>query len=162
MISEYVRKTGKSRDEAIDFFTNLGLLSVKELISSFESSVTLKYIIENPNDFVLSVKDAAISLKYTMENFKMPVYKEASHNIDSFSVEPGTIPNNVNSLLRELHFQRIAMEAVAKQRILESQVEALTAILMSATPEGYDFSTLAQEHQLETFTSKNKKKLLEP
>ncbi len=162
LISEYIRKTGKSRDEAIVFFTNLGLFSIKELISSFVSSVTLKYIIERPNDFDFSYADAALSLKYTMENFKMPVYKEASYNIDSFSVKPGTVPNNINSLLRELHFQRIAMEAVAKQRILESQVEALTAILMSATPEGYDFSTLAQEYQLETFTSKNKKKLLEP
>jgi len=69
-------------------------------------------------------------------------------NIDSLGLGKDTIPTNINVMLRELHLQRVATEAIAKQRILESELECLVHVLKSVVGPDYDFSTLVSDSDL--------------
>lgn len=73
---------------------------------------------------------------------KLPKYRIVSENIDSISVNANTLPNNLQSMLRELHFQRIALEAVSKQKILEAELETVLGVLQSVVPDDYDFTSM--------------------
>ena len=81
----------------------------------------------------------------TLKLLKMPAYSPKKiSNIDSYSITPDTISNNMNIMLRELHLQRVAMEAVAKQKILEAELKSVIEILKNVVPQDFDFAPLLQ------------------
>lgn len=73
---------------------------------------------------------------------KLPEYKRNANNLDEICVNSNTLPNNVQSMMRELHFQRVALEAVSKQRILEAELKTVLDVLQSVVPDDYDISSL--------------------
>ena len=78
----------------------------------------------------------------SLASLKLPKYKIIKDNIDSICVNERTMPTNVQSMMRELHFQRIALEAISKQKILEAELETVLGVLQSVLPEGYDLTSL--------------------
>lgn len=65
----------------------------------------------------------------SLASLKLPKYKIIKDNIDSICVNERTMPTNVQSMMRELHFQRIALEAISKQKILEAELETVLGVL---------------------------------
>lgn len=73
-----------------------------------------------------------------LETIKLPIYKKVKQNADIIGVNakaPG-----VDTMLRELYFQRIAIEAVTKQKILEAELETVINVLKSVAGESFDYS----------------------
>lgn len=154
----YKDKTGATDEQCEDAFEqNANLLNefactLKAFkISEHSSYATVKGIIKCVSnitwkDYHPKEKGIVKKLCATLKILKMPVYQPVKGNIDSHSVELDTVPNNINSMLRELYFQRIALEAVAKQRILEAELKSVVGLLIDVAPQNYDFRSLVETY----------------
>ena len=94
------------------------------------------------NTFTTVNKYSINQIIASLASLKLPKYKIIKNNIDSICVNERTMPTNVQSMMRELHFQRIALEAIIKQKILEAELETVLGVLQSVLPEGYDLTSL--------------------
>lgn len=145
---EYMDNMGVTREECEREFSkyaptlNAIFNSLKKL--HFEvpscSSINqmLKYFSTFDNVHQYSINQIIASLA----SLKLPKYRIIKDNIDSICVNERTMPTNVQSMMRELHFQRIALEAISKQKILEAELETVLGVLQSVLPEGYDLTSL--------------------
>lgn len=147
----YKDKTG-STDEQCEaaFAQNANLLNefaneLKTFNNDIPACASVNAIICHDKWGVVAQKGAD-KLRSILKILKMPVYQTVKDNIDSHSVGLDTVPNNINAMLRELYFQRIALEAVAKQRILEAELKSVVGLLIDVAPQNYDFRNLVETY----------------
>lgn len=145
---EYMDKTGVSREVCDKEFNKNcpGLSQFIEVLKSFcftdiPACSSLKSIISK-DDWSSSFHQKADSLNSMLKLFKFPCFQPVVSNIDTCSLTRETIPTNINSMLRELYLQRIATEAITKQRIAEAELRSVIAILKTVAPKDFDFRSL--------------------
>ncbi len=149
LISEYQDNMGVSYKEAQREFSKYAptldgvvtdLLKLKGETKVF-SSINLLY----NNMTSLSPRDRGIAsnILESLKAMKLPKYKMFTSNIDEVCVSEKTLPNNVKGMMRELYFQRVALEAVSKQHILEAELKTVLGALQSFVPDDYDMSSLS-------------------
>ena len=141
----YRYKLGISEEECeSDFILNsAGLLELQKLLLSFEkyNDKPISYLIENTSYLGIDI-GRACSLKKLMPNIKLPrIIKKQNALLD---VNLTSSDGNLDGLLRELYFQRMALDALAKQRIAEVQLSSLIAALKQTLPNNYDFNQITQ------------------
>ena len=139
----YMCKLGVSEEECkSDFMLNSsGLYELRKLLFSFKDRNNLdkpiSYIINNSEYIGIDISRGR-AVKSVINNIKLPKILERTSTL-SISNSPND-KEDLNGFLRELYYQRVAFEAVAKQRIAEAQVYSLGMELKRIAPEGYDFS----------------------
>lgn len=110
--------------------------------SAYVSSIGITINPDYYNRFTEKDKMVVMKLRSLLSSLRLPKYKILHENIDSVSVNRNTLPSNIQSMMRELHFQRIALEAVSKQKILEAELETVLGVLQSLAPKNYDFTSM--------------------
>lgn len=145
---EYMDKTGVSREICDKEFSKYmpGLTQFIDLLKDFTNPEviacsSLKAIIEHEN-WTTSAYHKALSLMSMLKTFKVPSYQLKHSNIDVQSLSVDTIPTNINAMLRELYLQRMAIEAVTKQKIAEAELKSVIAVLKTVAPKDFDFRSL--------------------
>lgn len=101
-------------------------------------------------------------LKDALDNFKIPKYtrineKEDTNDKVKSSLNENTINPNVDSMLREIYYQRKMTEAIAKQKIAQREVEILISIIKELAPENADLTTLLPDFEISEEESTNLK-----
>ena len=152
---EYVENTGVSAETCEQHFNTHcpGLSSLRKLTNIIDFSRVHKGNIMsflNRSHLINSDYDMAVysSISETLSRLRLPNYKFSpiyENNIDSMCVTPDTLPTSVQSMMRELHFQRIALEAISKQKILEAELKTVLNVLAQVAPKDYDFSSLEKQ-----------------
>ena len=77
-----------------------------------------------------------------MRNIKLPRVIKNTKSLTSNDLFNNC--DNVNGVLRELYLQRMALNALSKQKIAESQVYTLIQMLKKLAPSDYDFSQIME------------------
>ena len=139
----YMSKLGISEEECeSDFILNSsGLYEIKRLLGSFENhdnnNKTIYYCI---NSYSLLGIDChrGSELDKLMQKVKLPKIIERTPTLPVISLTNNS--ENLNGLLRELYYQKIAFESLAKQKITEAQLYSLIMSLKQIVPENYDFT----------------------
>lgn len=143
----YMFKLGVSEQECkSDFMLNSsGLYALKKLLSSFKDhnnyDKSISYCIRKW-DYLGIDSSCGITLGNIMSNIKLPKIVERTSTLPIVNLTNDV--GDLNSVLRELHYQRVAFEALAKQRIAEAQLYSLFMALKQIAPEGYDFTQFAE------------------
>ena len=141
----YMKKLGISEKECdSDFMLNSsGLFELKTLLLSFDKS-DYHYPVRS-----LMVMDLGpysnckrSSLAALMRNIKLPRVIKNTKSLTSNDLFNNC--DNVNGVLRELYLQRMALNALSKQKIAESQVYTLIQMLKKLAPSDYDFSQIME------------------
>lgn len=145
---EYMDKTGASREVCDKEFSKYmpGLIQFINLLTEFNNpEVTacssLRTIIMHDN-WSARARQQALSLLSMLKTFKVPSYQLKQSNIDVQSLSVDTVPTNINAMLRELYLQRMAIEAVTKQKIAEAELKSVIAVLKTVAPKDFDFRSL--------------------
>ena len=141
--SAYMTKLGVSSKECkSDFMLNSsGLYEVRSLLKAMDDyTKTISYCVTN-YDWMGTDRNRAIALKNLLNNVKLPkISKQAS----TLSIDKLEKDDDLVGLLRELYYQRMAMEAQAKQKIAEAQLNTLIMSLQKIASEGYDPAQLME------------------
>ena len=142
----YMKKLGTSEEECnSDFMLNSsGLFELKTLLLSFDKS---KYYYPVRSLIVMDLgpysNSKRSSLAALMKNIKLP---RILNNKKSLTGNNLSTNDNLNVMLRELYLKRMALDAVAKQKIAESQVYTLIQILKQVVPMDYDLSQVIRQY----------------
>lgn len=116
-------------------FSILTILEKHVFLYDSFNGANINTIINNNKWGYVNDSNAANSIREALKTIKLPVFRKKTTNIDSYSLSPDTIPTDINSILRELHLQRTTAEALAKQKILEKELEIVVNILKSVAPK---------------------------
>ena len=143
----YMFKLGVSEEECkSDFMLNSsGLYELRKLLVSFQNRSNydepISYFIRN-SDYLGIDASRGKAVKNIINNIKLPKIAERTSTLSVVNLTHGA--DELNGLLRELHYQRVAFEALAKQRIAEAQLYSLLMALKQIAPDGYDFTQFAE------------------
>ena len=139
----YMHKLGISEEECdSDFMLNSsGLFELETFLRSLESKYYYKSI-----SFLIGSVDCLkpldiYALKNIMNNIKLPKVLRKKTSLYSMSSKD----SNISQLLRELYFQRMALDAIAKQKIAETQLYSFLEIMKEIVPENYDISQVIKQ-----------------
>lgn len=145
---EYMDRTGASKEVCTREFNKYcpGLdeliVSVKYFSdSSMKATTSIREILQYEY-WVSNCEHIANSIRAILKTLKFPKYHQKVTNRDVQSVTTDTIPKNINALMRELYFQRMALEATAKQKFAEAELNTVIGFLESMVPEGLDLTEL--------------------
>lgn len=146
LIKEYASKTKVSLEEAENIIkvNCSGLYTIKSILninyrnSSDYGNSSIGLIISKLGS--LFSPDCAEDIEQSLKTIKLPKYEIKKGNIETPTLAVDNSPTNVNQILRELHFQKMALMAKSKQKIAETQVEALITLLQSVLPKDYDIN----------------------
>lgn len=160
LVEEYMQKTGESEYIAKNSFriNCQGLYAISDILKNADGveiykTLTIGFIINKNWAYGIDIKIAKM-IKEALSTIKLPNYKNKNRNMNN--VSKNSIPNNMDTLLRELHFQRFAALALAKQKILESQLQSVIRILHNIAGPDFDFSSLQlNDLELENLLSNN-------
>ena len=101
----------------------------------------------------ITLQNKAYILKDMLETIKLPEYQKVSSNIKT-PFHQSVISDNVNVLIRELHFQKVALEALTAKNIAEQNLEKVVNLLNQFLPDNFDLigylNQIASESLLET------------
>ena len=145
---EYMDNTGATQEECEREFSkyaptlNAIFNSLEKLNFDVPKCSSINQMVKCFNTFTTVNQYSINQIIASLASLKLPKYKIIKKNIDSICVNERTMPTNVQSMMRELHFQRIALEAISKQKILEAELETVLGVLQSVLPEGYDLTSL--------------------
>ncbi len=145
---EYMDNTGATQEECEREFSkyaptlNAIFNSLEKLNFDVPKCSSINQMVKYFNTFTTVNQYSINQIIASLASLKLPKYKIIKNNIDSICVNERTMPTNVQSMMRELHFQRIALEAISKQKILEAELETVLGVLQSVLPEGYDLTSL--------------------
>jgi hypothetical protein len=141
------------KDAEKEFEINAPELEVlEELVQAFDYDYSSDYecstisSIISPNNIKLMDSDdehKAKSIKAILQNLRLPVYIKTFSPVDDKKEDA---PSDVDSLIRELYYERIAVEALSKQRIAETELKAVVELLKRVIPEGTDLKALAAKY----------------
>ena len=104
-------------------------------ISSVREIIEYKYWDESAYSYVNQ-------LKALLKNIKLPVYTKLDKNEMDGMYSKSTLSSNLEYMLREIHFKKIAAEAVSKQKILEREIDLLIGLLNQYLPNGLTYEEL--------------------
>lgn len=148
----YQEKTGCTWEQTeLSFKKNCPELTpLANLIKSFNnkdtpSTASLRIIIKTPN-WDARGKHKAAAIIALLGTLKLPIYGETKQlpSIPRIS----TIPENMNLLLRELQFQKITLEAIAKKQIAEANLLAVINLLAKFIPSEIDLNELLSQYNI--------------
>lgn len=116
-----------------------GLFELQTLLFSFDKSdycESIKTLLLK--DWDPYSRPRAEALKLLMKNIKLPRFVKTRTSLQANNSVNNN--GNLNWMLRELYLQRMALEAVSKQKIAESQLCTLIQMFREIAPKDYDFS----------------------
>ena len=143
----YMCKLGVSQQECeSDFMLNsTGLYELKSLLLSFRDEDNYnKPISQCIKEYKFLGIDCSrgVALGAMMKNVKLPKIIERAPALTTLNLTNDT--GDLNGLLKDLYYQKIAFEALAKQKIAEAQLYSLIMSLKQIMPENYDFNQLTE------------------
>ena len=143
----YMCKLGVSEQECkSDFMLNSsGLYALEKLLSSFRDhnnyDKSISHCIRNW-DYLGIDSSCGITLGNIMDNIKLPKVVERTFTLPIVNLTSDV--GDLSGLLRELYYQRVAFDALSKQKIAEAQLYSLIMALKQIAPENYDFSQFTE------------------
>lgn len=134
----YMTRLGISKEECdSDFILNSsGLFELEKLLNTFSidrRDTPINVLIARSHLLSGNDEKSASTLSKIMPKIKLP--RVINKRIAQGSSEG-------NNMLRELQFQRQALEAISDKRIAEAQLYALVDLFKKVAPEDFDFSQL--------------------
>ena len=143
----YMCKLGVNEQECKSEFmlNSSGLYELRKLLVSFKDhnnyDKPISYCIRNWDNLGTD-RSCGVTLGHIMSNIKLPKIVERTSALPIVNLTSDA--GNLNSVLRELHYQRVAFEALAKQKIAEAQLYSLITALKQIAPKNYDFTQFAE------------------
>lgn len=144
----YMTKMGISQEECdIDFTLNSPSLEMfAHLLKSsfYEYSDWAVSSIIDETWLTYSYANKAQVLKETLSNIKMPKITKKSLTVNGSQ----TVSNgNIESALRDLYLQRLLIESITRERILEAELNTMIQLLRQYVPAQFDFNTLITTYE---------------
>lgn len=138
---EYSAKMGVSIDQAANEIELKcpGLPAIINIMSGVNTSISIGHIMHATTWNNSTERQLLQSI---LKSLRLPVYRNSKNPIKQFKIEQGNVPSSTNSILRELHLQRTAMEAVARQRIAEAELKTVIELLINFLPKDISIDTL--------------------
>jgi len=140
----YCKNMGCSMEEAeIAFKTHCSELnSVQSILINYfsnnKNAGSIYRIITYDNwDITHCMK--ADSLKSMLRTIKLPNFQKISI-VSKSLIDQTSIPDNMNTLVRELHFQKVALEALAAKKVAEQNLQIVINILGQFLPNDFDLN----------------------
>ncbi len=145
----YMERTGESKEDTDEEFKEHcpGLQKFISLLCSFnndevEETVSLRRILEC-NDWDKSSKYDVEVIRGMLANFKLPQYPREISLDFQVAMQNKTLPNNIQTLMTVLYWQRRAAEESAARKIAEAELQAIVMTFKDAIPANYDFGISA-------------------
>ena len=142
---QYCENMGCSMEIAeIAFKTHCSeLSSIKSILINYFSDAdrnagSINQII-NYDNWNITRYMKADSLKSMLKTIKLPNFQKISTTTKS-QFNQTTVPDNMNTLVRELHFQKVAIEALAAKRVAEQNLQTVISILGQFLPSDFDLN----------------------
>ena len=96
-----------------------------------------------------------VRLKQAIKELKKPVYLKNNNNLEN--INSNTMPTDISTINRELHFQKMALSSLAREQILETQLKTLLTAISASLPEEYVKAILETYNKLQESTNETLK-----